>query len=254
MQKTMWLSACCAALGLSASDAQAQAQMLKWEDTAYVMVNAGLQAQSRSFTEISTPLIYGENALVTVPHEVSSGLLFDVAGGVRLWRNLAVGVGFSRFADKETPTLAGEIPSPLVFGSPRAAVTSTGELKHSETAVHVHALWMVPVSNKIELAAMAGPSFYRIEQDVLSGITVAESPVPPFAAVTINSVTTTSESERAVGFTVGADMTYLITRRFGAGALVRYSAASVDLTTSGGGTITVDAGGFQIGAGLRVRF
>lgn len=252
MQKTMWLTACCAALGLSASDAQAQ--MLNWEDTAYVMVSAGLQAQSRSFTEISTPVIYGENALVTVPHDVGGGLFIDVAGGVRLWRNLAIGVGFSSFGDQETPTLAGEIPSPLVFGSPRVAVTSTGELKHSETAVHLHALWMIPISDKIELAAMGGPSFYKIEQDFVSGITVSEGAIPPFASVTISSVTTQTESKRAAGFTAGADMTYLITRRFGAGAFVRYSAASVDLPTAGAGTVTVDAGGFQIGAGLRVRF
>ena len=252
MQKTMWLAACCAALGLSASDAQAQ--MLNWEDTGYVMVNAGLQAQSRSFTEISTPLIYGENALVTVPHEVSSGLFFDVAGGVRAWRNLGVGVGFSRFSDEEAPTLRAEVPNPLIFGSPRNAVASTGELKHSETAVHLHALWMIPISDKIELAAMGGPSFYKIEQDFVAGIAVSEGVLPPFTSVTITSVTTKTESKRTTGFTAGADLTYLITRQLGAGAILRYSAASVDLPTAGAGTVTVDAGGLQIGAGLRVRF
>jgi hypothetical protein len=250
-QKTMWVAGCALALVLGASSAQAQMQ--QWEDKGYVSVNLGLQTQSRSFTEISTPEIYGENALITVPHNVSGGILIDVAGGVRVWRNLAVGVGFSSFGDDETPTLAAEIPSPLGFGAARAASASTGELNHSETAVHVQLLWMVPMTNEFEFAFIAGPSFYSIKQDFVGTVTAVEGD-PPFATVTLSGVVPEESSKTAVGVTFGVDGTYRLSPRFGAGAFIRYSAASADLETAGGGTVTVDAGGFQVGAGLRVRF
>jgi hypothetical protein len=45
-----------------------------------------------------------------------------------------------------------------------------------------------------------------------------------------------------------------VTPRYGVGIFFRYSGASVDMPLVGGGTVTVDAGGVQLGGGLRVRF
>jgi len=248
-----WLAMLCAGIVLAPTDLHAQ--MLTWDDQGFVAFNLGLQAQSRSFTETSTPEIYGENALITVPHSVGGGVLVDLAGGYRVWRNLAVTLGYSRSGDSETSTLAAEIPSPLAFGLHRNASAGTGELNHRESAVHIHALWMIPASDKIEIGVFAGPSFWSIKQDFVSLSTadLQEGP-PPFNTVDIRSVAIVEESEGAVGFTIGVDGTYLVTPRYGAGVFIRYAGASADMTTPGGGTLTVDAGGFQLGVGLRVRF
>src|SRR5262249_52735099 len=40
----------------------------------------------------------------------------------------------------------------------------------------------------------------------------------------------------------------------GIGGLVRYTQASLDFSPPAGGSVSVDAGGLQIGAGLRLRF
>jgi hypothetical protein len=252
MPKTKIALAVCGAVLMTAP--AAEAQLLPWEDFGYVAFNLGAQAQSRTFTEISTPVIYNENASVTVPHSVGSGILIDVAGGIRVWRNLALGAGFSTFADDESPTVSAEIPNPIAFGNLRPASASAGTLEHRETAIHVQALWMIPVSDKLEVAAVGGPSFYRIRQELVSGLSLTEGAPPAFATVSIDSVETDSVSETAVGFTVGMDGTYLVTPTLGAGAFVRFSAASADLPSAGGSTVSVDAGGFQAGLGLRVRF
>jgi hypothetical protein len=47
------------------------------------------------------------------------------------------------------------------------------------------------------------------------------------------------------------DVTYLVTPRYGAGVLLRYTRGSVDIE---GANDSLTVGGFQIGAGLRVRF
>jgi hypothetical protein len=251
IEKTKWLAAWGVVLLVGTSEAQAQA--LLWEDRGYVAFNAGFQLQSRSFEEISTPVIYDENARIEVEHNVSGGALIDVAGGLRVWRNLAVGVGYSSFGDKETPTLLAQIPSPVSFDAPRQASASTGELSHNETAINVHLLWMIPISDKFELAAVVGPYFYKIEQDFVGTVDIVEGP-PPFTTVTIRSVQPFVASKRATGFGAGLDGTYLFTPRIGAGAFVRFAGASADLETPAGNTVTVDAGGFQIGGGIRVRF
>src|SRR5437667_1721171 len=136
--------------------------MLEWEDQGYLMVNLGVQPQSQTFSEVSSPEIYAENASITVPHTIGSGLLFDIAGGYRVWKNLAVGLGFSRFAKSQTSTLSAQIPNPLIYNAPRTATAGTGEMSHSSTGIHINFLWMLPLSDKIELAAIVGPSFFRV--------------------------------------------------------------------------------------------
>jgi hypothetical protein len=249
--KTMGVAAGCLAMLLGAGSAQAQSRT--WDDTGYAAFNIGFQTQSRSFTELSAPEIYSENAVINVPHNVSGGVLLDFAGGVRIWRNLGVGIGFSRFADDESPTLSADVPNPIFAGSPRTAVASTGKLSHSETAIHLQALWMIPTSDDIQLAVVLGPSIFSIKQDFVTGISTDEAAFP-FSTTSISSVSTGDSSKRVVGFTAGVDGTYLVTPRMGVGAFLRLSSASADIGTTGGGTVTVDAGGFQIGVGLRTRF
>lgn len=251
MQRMKWPAVLCMLILGAAT--RAHAQMVPWEDQGYVMVNLGVQPQSQTFTEVSTPVIYGENASITVPHNIGSGLLFDMSGGYRVWKNLAVGLGYSYFSDSEKTTVSAEIPNPIIFGSPRAASATTGDLAHSESALHVQLLWNFPLTDKIEIAAIIGPSFFKVSQDLVSDITTVEGDVP-FGTVTISSVGVTSQSKWATGVTAGLDATYLLRPKIGVGGFIRFSGASADLDTAGGGTISVDAGGFQMGAGLRYRF
>jgi hypothetical protein len=254
MTKTKWLAAICLVALTGATEAQAQ--MISWEDRGYIAVNFGLQAASREFTEVARPTIYNERATITVPHTVSSGGLFDIAAGYRVWQNLAISLGFSQFGDSEAPTLTGDIPNPFFGGAHRVATGSAGDLSHNEQAIHVHAYFNIPLTEKFELALVGGPSFYSIKQDFIADVTPVEGAFP-FTTVTIGNVAQTTQKKRATGFTVGADGTYLLTPRYGVGVFGRFSGASVELPAVGGDSpqlVTVDAGGFQLGGGLRVRF
>lgn len=252
MHKSTRIVAWCAAL-LFGGTSVAQAQMPAWTDKGFATFSIGLQAGSQEFTETATPVIYGESALITVPHSVDGGLLIDFSGGARVWRNFGVGLGYSRTSSSEAPTLAALIPNPAVFNSPRAASASTGELEHIESAIHLQLLWMLPITNEFEVAAIFGPSFYNITQDLVGNVGITEGS-PPFGSVTISSVEVLRQSERGTGFTLGMDANYLLTPQYGIGGFLRYSGADADMETAGGGTVTVSAGGFQLGVGARVRF
>jgi hypothetical protein len=68
------------------------------------------------------------------------------------------------------------------------------------------------------------------------------------------TATVANTTATRIGFNVGADLTYRFSNAIGVGAMARYAAAKFDLEPEGGGPLTVNAGGFQIGAGLRFRF
>ncbi len=253
MNMTKWLVIVCVVM--SAGIADAQAQMTPWEDRGYLSVNFGIQPQSRDFTEVSAPDINDEAAAITVPHTIGSGAFPDFSVGYRVFENVGVAVGFSRFSKTESPTLVAQIPHPVVGGQFRSATASAGELSHSETAFHLHLLWMIPniVTEDFDAAITIGPSFYTVKQDFIETV-VPQEGAPPFSTVSIASVTQIEQSESAVAFTAGVDGTYKLSPRYGVGVFFRYSGASVDMPLSGGGTVTVEAGGLQLGGGLRVRF
>jgi hypothetical protein len=235
---------------------RADAQMLQWNDRGYFTFSLGVQPQSRSFTESSTLAIYEETASITVPHTISSGLFFDVSGGARVWQNFGAGIAYSRFSDKESPMLTAQIPNPSTFAAPRSVILQPlGELKREESAVHIQLLWMLPVSNKIEIAGFFGPSFYKVKQGLatLSLTDIVEVP-PSFSTVTVRQATVSQADESKTGINVGLDGTYRITALYGVGGFIRFAGTSIELALPGGGTTTVDVGGFQMGGGLRVRF
>jgi hypothetical protein len=98
-----------------------------------------------------------------------------------------------------------------------------------------------------------GPSFFTVEQGFVRGITFSENP-PDFTSVTIDTVDAVAIKESGVGFNVGANMTYAITRLIGASVMLRYSRGSLTFNLAEGQTADLDAGGFQFGAGIGVRF
>ena len=100
-------------------------------------------------------------------------------------------------------------------------------------------------TDKIDVAVSAGPSVFAVKQDLVSALTIGE-PGP-----TISGTTITKASKTGPGANFGVDVTYMINKRFGAGALARYTWGSVELP---GATKKLTVGGFQVGAGARVRF
>ena len=101
------------------------------------------------------------------------------------------------------------------------------------------------ITDKFDAAFSFGPTIFMVKQDVATGITVNE-PGPTLASTTI-----TREEKTSVGANFGVDLNYLVTPKIGAGLLVRYTVGSADLDSA---SESLTVGGFQIGAGVRLRF
>jgi hypothetical protein len=211
---------------------------------AYVNVNVGAQPATRTFTTGASIPIYGEQATFEAGHHVGNGVVVDVNGGKQIRPNLAIGAGFSSFrAKKDASSVTSSVPSPLFFNSPQRTIQTVDDLGHTENAFYVQAVYMMPVTDKIDVALGIGPAFYNVKQDLVSRIDI---PARTQAAVPIVE----TQSKTGVGFTVGFDGTYMFTPRFGAGLFIRYLGAKVDLDA----VPDLNVGGVQGGLGLRVRF
>jgi hypothetical protein len=249
--KTMFLVITLLALG-----SQAQAQ--DWNGRGYFHVSIGGQAQDQTFTDSATFPIYGDRGASAAGHSVGGGQLIDIAAGGRVWKSLAIGLAYSANSNKNDAVVTVRVPHPIVFGQPREASSTAADLEHSENVVHLQFTWMLPLNDKMQLAFMAGPSFFTVRQDVAAPISSAAQirDVAPFTSVTINSISVTEVKDSPVGVNVGVDGTYLVTPMIGVGAFVRYAGASLNLDTPAGVTRDgeINAGGVQAAVGMRLRF
>ena len=118
--------------------------------------------------------------------------------------------------------------------------------------MHVQAIWVVPVSEGLQVAVFGGPTFFNITQDLVTDVLFTQA--YPFDTAAYTGATTGRQSESTVGFNVGADVAYYFSGRIGVGWLARFSRATADLPSHDGGTVAFDTGGFQTGGGLRLRF
>ena len=223
----------------------AAAQTMQWTDKGYVTVSGGVQSGSHDLSSSGSFPLYDETATFSSSNKVMGGGLFDLGGAYRVWgKNLLAGVSFSHLSSKTEGSITGSIPDPVFFDKPRTVSKAFPDLKHSENQVHIDAIWMMPVANKLDIALFAGPTIFAVKQDIISSLTVTE-PGP-----TVTS-TVTSESKTSVGFNVGVDAQYMIAKKYGVGVLARYAGGSVTLP---GAPKKLNVGGFQIGVGGRVRF
>lgn len=233
------------ALCLCAAPSMVSAQTMQWTDKGYVAVSGGAQVCSDDLNTSSTFTIYDESASVSSAQKVKGGGFFDIGGAYRVWgRNLLAGINYSHTASDTDVSVNASIPDPRVFDRPRTVSASQSGAKHKENAVHLSAIWMMPVANKLDVGIFAGPSIFAIKQQTISDLTVTE-PGPNVSAPLRDVKKTT------VGVNLGVDLQYLVWKKWAVGGLARYSWGSASIS---GASKKLTVGGFQIGAGARYRF
>lgn len=228
-----------------ASAGTASAQMT-WTDRGFVNASIGQQWMDQRLVSGSSFEIYDETANWEAVMDVDDSIIFDVSGGYRVWKNLALAVGYSRTSDTHDTALAAVIPDTLRFDMPHHDTRDLTGYDREESAIHLSAVWMVPVTDRIDVAVMAGPSFFSVKQAFLSDMTVTPG------GTTIGTTTDGEISESATGYHAAVDATFRIVRNVGIGGMLRYAKAEID--APGIVASTLDAGGFQALVGARIRF
>jgi opacity protein-like surface antigen len=218
----------------------------------FVGVNVGYQASTTEFDDSFTFTRDQETGTSRVTYPIDAGVMFDVGGGVLVWGQLGVGAAFSRFTRDGVVNASSSIPHPFFFQQNREVSGEADGIQREETGVHLQAQYSVPVTGRLELTLMGGPSILHVNQDVVIDVNYDEE--YPFDTAAFASVDSSPKKGSKVGFNVGADVRWMFTRTIGAGALVRFTRATIDLDAGDNRTVAVDAGGTQIAAGVRIQF
>ncbi len=170
---------------------------------------------------------------------------------MRIIPQLWVGVHYAMADTKPRASITAVIPHPLLFNAPRTVQGSIDDVAHNEQNVHVDLMYALPV-HAVNVKIMAGPTFFNLKQDFVSGVTVNET--YPFDPATFASATTKRLSKAAVGFNAGIDLSRPLSSQVGIGTIIRYGRADVKFDDANIGKQTVKAGGVEVAAGVRVRF
>ena len=262
MPLVVWLAGAAAML---AGAAPASAQATADDARVFITVNGGLQTQTSGFSEdIAFPETGGvyrevvsraaaqEQASFASDYRFANPTPLDVSAGVRVAPYFALGVGMSRFMIEETASVSAQIPHPIFFDRDRAISGASPPLTRRESAVHLQALVVVPVTRSFTVTGFGGPTFFNVEQQLVTDVNFTHA--YPYDTATFSSAVTSPQSADSVGFNFGADVAYYFTGNVGVGWLTRYSRGIVELPSASGETFDIEAGGLHTAVGLRLRF
>ncbi len=223
-------------------------------DRVRVVVNAAFWPGGPGYSDTQTFPEYAETTTIRTSYDAGSAFGPDLAVQVSLHRGLGVLVGYSHSSRDVAGTVNVSRPHPLYLNKPRTATAQTSGYKLAEGALYLDVAYTRP-AGRLEWAVFAGVALFQVEADLLSKPTYTD--VYPYDDLVVASTPSTRVKDSPAGFNIGGRLDYRFgsAKRFGAGVQVGYATASVKLKGTPESTeATFDAGGFSIGAGVRVYF
>jgi hypothetical protein len=238
---------------LACGGGRASAQTAADPDRIRISVNGGGQFSSVAFDTVATRLVYLENATSDASYTLTRGLAADAGVSVRVAGRFRVGVSVSEEMETRDANVTAAIPHPFFFRTPRTVTGTASDLRRDELVAHLQGIYAIRPSSRVDVAISAGPSFFRVQQDVVTDVSFSD--VYPYDTATFTSAAAQRVSATKIGFNAGVDIGLRLSRHAGVGAEVRFSRASLSLTVPNStAAVPVDAGGIQLVGGLRLFF
>ena len=230
------------------------APLVHADDRVRLVLNGALSPTTQSFRQTLTFTEYLETATVNAQLETKSTFSPDVGAQVQVFRKLGVFVAFTSSNRDERGHFSASLPHPLYLDRPRSI---EGDLSRSyrykERAFHFD-LAFGGATGHFDYALFAGVSVFTVEANLVD--TVRYDQAYPYDTVTVREVPPRVVKNSPTGFNAGGRFDYRFghSGHFGLGVQLRFSTATAKLKASETGTVNVDAGGLQAGAGARVYF
>ena len=242
--------------GVTPADAQTTSTRSRQRRAApskgYLSLNGGAQlARTDIETNVTFPYTQ-EQGEFDASYDAPAAPAVDMGAGVRIWRRVAIGAAVTYTQHKARADIDASVPHPFFLRRPRMLDESAADLLRTETAVHVQLAWFAPVDERVRLAIFGGPTIFRIEQDIVTGLEFDET--FPFDEVELAEARIARRKENTVGFHAGADIMYRMTRNVGVGAVARYSRGTASVATEGTQQADLTAGGLLLSGGIRWFF
>jgi hypothetical protein len=201
-------------------------------------------AGQRRFTE------FAEEGRLDADYSRQTGPGFELGLAYALGRHFGFAATFNLLKRTVGSTYTASIPHPLFLDRPREASGSADGLSYRERGWHLDVL-LQSERGRLRYAAFAGPSYVRVEAALLEPLQYRQA--YPYDSVEVTGVPRASASASAFGFNAGGALDYRFGPRVGAGLLVRYHQVRAELPQTPEDLVNIDAGGLQVGLGLRIN-
>jgi opacity protein-like surface antigen len=207
---------------------------------------------SSSFRESRTFTQFAEAGRFDAGYQADPGPGFEGAVRQMLGRRFGLAVALGYLKRNESVAFSAALPHPLYFGRPRPASGSRSGMSYTETAGHLDLVFVPASGRHLEASLFAGVSLIKVRADLIDHIEYTQT--YPYDTVTAVSAPSATIQDNPFGFNVGASLDGRLSQHIALGAQGRFSRAKARLHPSPGNTLGFDAGGFQIGAGIRFLF
>lgn len=225
------------------------------QDRVYLNIGFGVESGSADANDSKQYTLYDEAATTSTTAKWTSGSFFGGGIDFRVFKNLTVGASYHQETNTSDTAITGTVPHPIFFDRSRALNSSATGLYRRENATHLSIGWIVPIGTKLDVLLSGGPSFFRLQQDVVSEVTIAERG-GAFTEIVVQP-TVVTQKRSVGGYNATADVTYIVWQndsvRLGAGGFFRYTNAKTDVRLLVSDFDTT-IGGVQFGFGARIRF
>jgi opacity protein-like surface antigen len=215
-----------------------------------LLLGGGYQLGTSSFTQAASFDQFQEKATITTAYTADKAPGLDAGVQFNAFKNVGFSAAVTLYNRDLSGTYNASFPNPLFFDKPRVA-TGTVSGKQKETAGHLNVV-VFGKSGKIDLSAWAGVSFFKVDADLLQNVLYSQS--YPYDSVTVTSTPNTTVSDSPIGFNIGGSADWRFSKNVGLGIQGRYAHAKAKLAVPNATAVDVDAGGFQVGAGIRFYF
>jgi len=225
--------------------------------TGTLSINLGVQTAS-AFSATVPFTVNVEQGSLTADYEGGESPGVDASVGMRVWKNLAIGGGVSAFRGGSflgkgiTARVSARIPHPIHYDRLRDISGSGDGLAKTEIGLHLQAMWITSIRERLLVTVFAGPTAFAVERDIIIGVEANE--IYPYDSAEFKEVSPQRVSDSAVGFNLGLDLGFYFSQHIGIGGLLRFSRGTVYLDVPEGEALSVETGGVQSTAGLRIRF
>ena len=214
-------------------------------------VSGGIQTAPAGFDDAFDLPLNAENEHVTVDYPSKVGGLFGASVSYRLWRQFVVGLGATRSNNSGDARVRADLPHPF-FDNRFRAIEGTADTSRDETGTHLMFGLVWPINPRFRVLLSAGPSWLKVNQRIVTDVTFSET--YPYDTAEFTGVKTSGGSESATGFNAGADVSWMFSRSIGVGGMFQYTHARIKAAAGADRTVSFDAGGAQVGAGVRFAF
>jgi hypothetical protein len=230
-----------------------------WTERAFVTIELPFQTLNDDFAESSTfpdTIRKTESAHFSAGYASTRGPLFDVGAGFRVWRRFGLGATVSYSKKTSSGSFDLTVPSLIAGNNPLDLTGSVPGLVRRDVGVHIQALYPIDLGKQTRVMLSGGPTLFSTRQDLVKS--VAFDTLSGLTTLKLDQVFVTETSKSVVGFNIGADITWDVARHLGVATVTRYSHANVTLDPGSvpgiSRSVSFNAGGLQVGGGVRVRF